>query len=884
MMSTRKPEGSRSRARARASLRLGACVGLFAAALASSPLAAAQPPDASTAPPVLLSRVEPRLPEGRREAAHVEVALLVDEHGAVSDASILVSGGRALDEAVLAAVRAWRFQPATRAGQPIPSRIRVPFDVTADAPPTALPASPLRRGVAAVKPAPPTARPAATVKPAPSTARPAPTAPTAKDPDAAEDASEGAEPQVEEVEVAGLARKASRGASDFRLDASILGAAPRANAGDMLASAPGVYVAKPEGDAVAHRIYLRGFDADHGQDVELRVSGIPLNQSSHVHGQGYADLGIVIPEVVRRLRVVEGVYDPRQGDFAVAGSAEFDLGVEERGLLLKYGRGSFSTDRVVALWAPRGEAAETFGAVSVRNTSGFGPGLRGGLSGATNAQYKLRLGRAESLLVHAAAYGARANVAGVLRRDDVSAGRVDFLDAYADASARAQSAAASRAQIGLTFERRLAEQARLEASVWVAQATFRSRLNYTGYTQRSQLEPTWVGRGDLIEQENQDLTFGARAAYRTPRPRIFHVLRGQLEVGTEAKTSDIDQAQNLLRAPQNETWDRRVDASARVSDVGLFVDGLLSYKRLVRARGGLRADALFFDVDDRLGNFIPSFQKKTHIVGFRRTAAGVAWGPRATLEVEPTRWLLGTLSYGEGFRSPQARQLEEGEQAPFAKVKSYEAGVTINEDGLASGSLAVYETRLSFDLAFDPQEGRLERIGPTTRRGFVGVLRGKPTPFLDGMLSATFVDATLDAPPPPTPENPTPPYVEGQSLPYVPPLVVREDVALHGRLLSLFGEDVTGRLGWGTTFLSPRPLPYGQSSAAVFLVDALASARRGPVELALEGTNLLDARWAQTELAYVSNWNPTAVPSRLPARHLTAGAPRALMLSLALHL
>ncbi|MEZ4263876.1 MAG: TonB-dependent receptor [Polyangiaceae bacterium] len=843
--------------------------------------AGAQPPDASTRPPAVRTRVEPSLPDGPRPAGRVELAVLVEASGEVSEVSVVASAGADIDRAVVDAVRKWVFEPATRDGQPVRSRIRVPFVIAArTAVPLAPPVSPTRQ---AARP------PLAAKAPVPAQKRPAPPASPADakaDADVApdEERESGGEPQVEEVEVAGVARKPSRAASDFRLDTSILGAAPRANAGDMLASAPGVYVAKPEGDAVAHRIYLRGFDADHGQDVELRVSGIPLNQSSHVHGQGYADLGIIVPEVVRRLRVVEGVYDPRQGDFAVAGSAEFDLGVEERGLLLKYGRGSFATDRFLAIWAPRGQAAETFGAVSVRSTDGFGPGLRGGLSGASNVQYKLRLGRAEHLLLHAAAYGARANVAGVLRRDDVSAGKVDFYSAYADPSARAQSAAASRVQVGVSFERRLAEQARVEAAVWFAQSDFRSRLNYTGYTQRSRIEPAWVGRGDLIEQSNADTTFGARASYRSPRPRILGLLRGQLEVGSEAKTSGIDQAQNLLRAPQNETWDQRVDAAARVTDIGVFADGLLSYKRLARLRGGLRADALFFDVDDRLGNFIPSFQKKTHIVGFRRTAAGVAWGPRATLELEPTRWLLGTVSYGEGFRSPQARQLEEGEQAPFAKVKSYEAGVTVNDEGLASGSVAVYETRLSYDLAFDPQEGRLERIGPTTRRGVVGVLRGKPTPFLDGMLSATFVDATLDSPPPPTPENPTPPYVSGQSLPYVPPLVLRQDVALHGRVFSLFDKDVTGRLGWGTTFLSPRPLPYGQSSAAVFLVDALASVRRDVVELSLEATNLLDTRWAQTELAYVSNWDPTGVPSRLPSRHLTAGPPRALLLSLTLHL
>jgi hypothetical protein len=92
---------------------------------------------------------------------------------------------------------------------------------------------------------------------------------------------------------------------------------------------PGVYVSRPEGDAVAHEIYLRGFNAAHGQDIEFTVGGVPINQLSHLHGQGYADLNFILPEVVRSIRVTEGVYDPHQGDFAVAGSIDFDLGVEQ---------------------------------------------------------------------------------------------------------------------------------------------------------------------------------------------------------------------------------------------------------------------------------------------------------------------------------------------------------------------------------------------------------------------------------------------------------------------------------------------------------------------------------------------------------------------------
>src|SRR5690606_4708419 len=111
---------------------------------------------------------------------------------------------------------------------------------------------------------------------------------------------------------------------------------------------------------------------DHGQDIELTVDGVPVNQPSHLHGQGYADLGFVIPETVRSLRVVEGVYDPAQGDFAVAGSADFQPGVAQRGIQLSSSYGAFNTLRELALWAPEGQAEDTFAAVLFRKTRGFG--------------------------------------------------------------------------------------------------------------------------------------------------------------------------------------------------------------------------------------------------------------------------------------------------------------------------------------------------------------------------------------------------------------------------------------------------------------------------------------------------------------------------------
>lgn len=649
-----------------------------------------------------------------------------------------------------------------------------------------------------------------------------------------------------------------------------------------MSAAPGIYIAKPEGDAVAHQVFLRGFDAEHGQDIEFTVGDIPINLPSHLHGQGYAELGFLIPEVVRQLRVTEGVYDPRQGDFAVAGSVSFDLGVSERGFLATTSYGSFNTVRQLLLWAPRGQPEETFAAATIRSTDGFGQN-RGSLSGGALGQFAFGSGNLKGL-IHFAAAGTRANLAGVLRRTDYLSGRVDFYDAYPDPSANAQSALSIRAQLGFSLDHHTTAGARTHVAVWVMWNGFRLRENFTGYLQRSEQNPEWVGRGDLIEQENRALSLGVKSWHRTRRLEPTSWLSGSFELGVSARLDLIDQAQSLLQVPENQTWDRRVDASVRGADIGMYGDLDWRASRYVRLRGGLRADVLYYDIDDRLGNFIPSFMRQSYFVGFRRTALGVAWGPRATAEVMPWRGLSLMMSYGEGYRSPQARQLAEGENAPYTKVRSVEGGFKLH---LFSERLqltgAGYATFLSNDLAFDPQEGRLEKIGPTSRKGFVGYLLARPLSGLVGSFSVTYVHATLDEPPPATPANPIPAYRAGQLLPYVPPVVIRLDLGGKHDFFRLRSRAVSLGAGLGLSHLSSRPLPYSQAADPVTILDLQATARWWFLELGVQIYNAVGSRYAALEYSFVSDWQSQPIPSLVPARHFAAGAPRTALGSLSFH-
>ena len=171
---------------------------------------------------------------------------------------------------------------------------------------------------------------------------------------------DGDEPMAEVV-VLGERRSPSRGVSDYDIDVGRLAAVPHLDAASLLRLAPGVVLTNAGGLGHPYQIFLRGFDAREGQDIEITVDGMPVNEVGNPHGNGLADTHFIIPELVQNLRVVEGPFAPQQGNFAVAGSARYELGLPAPGLTFQAMAGSFDTRRLLLLWRPQGSLDHTFG-------------------------------------------------------------------------------------------------------------------------------------------------------------------------------------------------------------------------------------------------------------------------------------------------------------------------------------------------------------------------------------------------------------------------------------------------------------------------------------------------------------------------------------------
>lgn len=119
---------------------------------------------------------------------------------------------------------------------------------------------------------------------------------------------------------------------------------------DILRIVPGLFIAQHAGGGKAEQIFLRGYDADHGTDINVSADGVPVNMVSHAHGQGYADLHFLIPETVDKINFDKGPYFTNKGNLATAGYVELQTKDFLQNNQVKFQTGQFNTQRMVGMF------------------------------------------------------------------------------------------------------------------------------------------------------------------------------------------------------------------------------------------------------------------------------------------------------------------------------------------------------------------------------------------------------------------------------------------------------------------------------------------------------------------------------------------------------
>jgi len=822
-------------------------------------------------PPVPLEMPGPVLPAEvppPEVPATVLLRLTIDRMGEVSQVEVRQSAGVPFDRAAMNAAVRWRFEPARRGEEAIDVRVDVP--VSFSPPVHGHPLESVASGQDPAEGGPVEAHPADDGGPAPlegSASEPGGAAPVAPRPPSFSTTVRGASSATPPVAV-----------GDFHIPVGQLADVPRRSASDLMLLAPGVMLANHGGEGHAESIYIRGFDAGEGKDVELRLNGVPLNEVSHAHGHGYADTYFIIPELVESLRVTEGPYDPSQGDFGVAGTVEYQLGLARRGLTASLSTGSFASRRLALLWGPPESGEATFVGLLLRQGHGFGPNRAYANAGAM-AQVELRVGDEARLRLFGTSYGARFASAGVVRETDVVDAR---LPCATDADSQFfctydpnQGGAGQRHILSAELQSRLKRGGRFVQQGYVVLRQTRIRDNFTGFLLDT--PPDGEGqRGDNTEGYYRGATVGLRGRY-TPGLTLLGQPR-PLELGYVARFDDVRTRSRRLRARGGVPYSTVFDNQVRTTNLGAHASLRAAPWPWLTLRGGVRLDTFLFGVDD-LNR--PSVDRDGPRLSDESVEAyGFFASPRASAEVRLTNRLTWLTSAGLGARSSDAAALSDAELAPYARVASGETGLGWRLEGPVAFEVrgAVFATRVSQDFVFDETVGRNQPIGASQRLGAFVSARGTWRERMDVQASLAWARATL-----PAAGASAWKLWEGAVMPYIPQLLGRVDASLRGAS-TVAGQHLDWNVALGHSAIGPRPLPLDRYSAPIFLFDVGTRVRWRAVEVGVSVENLLDTRWRESEFNYVSNFRgPDAPASLMATRHFTAGAPRTFMGTLTLH-
>ncbi len=509
----------------------------------------------------------------------------------------------------------------------------------------------------------------------------------------------------------------SDAASEGVIRAELLKSRPALRPGEVLEFVPGLIVTQHSGDGKANQYFLRGFNLDHGTDFATTVNGLPVNMPTHGHGQGYADLNFLIPELVERIEYRKGPYFAKNGDFAAAGSADivYRQTLDDNFAALTLGQRQFQ--RFVGAGATAlGGGLNLLAALEVQHNDGpwrLPEHLRKSngvltLSGGTRAE-----GWSASLMGYDARWNSTDQVPERLidagRYNGQPFGRFDAVDTSDGGNTRRSS---------LSGEwHRATDASRSRISAYAMDYRLQLFSNFTYALDRPD-------DGDQFSQQDERRVYGLAASHS-----IDHAWAGlpaRSEIGLQLR-------QDRIRVGLFDTVQRRITATTRDDQVrqtqaGVYGQTSVELTAWLRAVAGLRADEARFDVNSL-----------TLAANSGRTSAHLL-SPKLSLIAGPWARTEFFFNAGRGFHSNDARgtttRIDPKTGDALAPVPGLVAarGLELGArtewlPGLQS-SLALWKLDFDSELVYVGDAGATEANRPSKRRGVEWNNRYVPEPWL----------------------------------------------------------------------------------------------------------------------------------------------------------
>jgi len=372
---------------------------------------------------------------------------------------------------------------------------------------------------------------------------------------------------------------------------------------EILRYVPGLFIAQHAGGGKAEQIFLRGFDIDHGTDISISVDGRPVNMVSHAHGQGYADMHFVIPEIIETVDFGKGPYYANQGNFNTAGYIDFRTKNKLEKSMVKVEGGQFNTVRSVAAIDLLGEKGDE------NNQSAYIAGdfmlTDGPFESPQNfyrynlfGKYNQLLNANRMLTLQASTFRSEWDHSGQIPIRAVQQGLIGRFGAIDDT----EGGITGRTDVSARLDEKIGDQTYLENNIYFTRYDFELYSNFTFFLE----DPV---NGDQIKQKEERSLLGYQSQLHHEGNVLGHALNTSVGVGFRHDKSNANELTRTLNRRTN--LERLAFGDVTESNAFAFVNESWQLNSLL-VNAGLRLDYFKFNYIDNLQtNFVRQSEQKS---------------------------------------------------------------------------------------------------------------------------------------------------------------------------------------------------------------------------------------------------------------------------------
>lgn len=605
------------------------------------------------------------------------------------------------------------------------------------------------------------------------------------------------------------------------------------NAQELLRMIPGLFIGQHAGGGKAEQIFLRGFDVDHGTDVSVTTDGMPVNMVSHAHGQGYADLHFIIPEVVEQVQFGKGPYEAAKGNFTTAGHVSLQSKESLESNLIKLEGGQFNTFRGLALLQmlkDKGKAKRNlYLAAEHLRSQGFFEAPQD--FGRTNlfARYLQAVGHTSQLDISASHFGSRWNASGQIPDRAVKDGSISFFGAI-DPN---EGGNTHRSNLNLRLRSQVGANSFLHNQLFVSAYDFELFSNFTFWLN----DPV---NGDQIRQGEKRVLWGYNGNWQ--KKGTWGALTHNFEAGWGLR-ADATRNSSLAHTLNRTSVIHHTQlGNVQEWNSAAYVQETVHLPHRIVLNSALRLD-----------HFVQGYYNKLEDSRLTKTTAIIS--PKLHLSWQARKNANLYISAGSGFHSNDARVVVQtaGREALPAAM-GMDLGIQAKPAASLLLQAALWQLALEQEFIYVGDEGIVEPSGRSIRRGIEFSGRYQP-------LKALYIDADFNYTIARAADEPK----GADYLPLAPKFTATGGISYKKE------KGLNGNLRYRWMGVRPANEDNSIQAESYFVADALLTYTWPRVEVQLSAQNIFDTRWKETQFATTSRLKNETEP--VTEIHFTPGTP-----------